>query len=148
MFTRFADKNGFQDCGNPVAPMITGLVHKSSSFLTCDRLWPSLVAETIVWASSRVPVVASDAVSFDKVAHFSVYGRLAILALRAIGVGVVPWLTVSAVSLFGFGDAWHPSFFQRGRAGWPIGWLILGEPCSRCRNFPVEGFTGFTWGSP
>lgn len=64
----------------------------------------------IVVASGRSEVASPDLVDFDKVAHFGVFGLLAILVVRN---GIPPrlaWIAVLAVSLFGLTDEWHQSF--------------------------------------
>lgn len=64
----------------------------------------------IVVASGRSEVASPDLVDFDKVAHFGVFGLLAMLVVRN---GFTPrraWVAVLAVSLFGLTDEWHQSF--------------------------------------
>jgi len=73
-------------------------------------LWPLSLATMIVIASGRSEVAAPSVVGIDKVAHFGVFGLLAILVVRN---GFVPrraWIAVLAVSLFGLTDEWHQSF--------------------------------------
>lgn len=69
-----------------------------------------LLAAVVVLASGRGEVAGPEIVGFDKVAHFHVYGLLALLVARN---GFVPgraWLAVALVSLFGLTDEWHQSF--------------------------------------
>ena len=64
----------------------------------------------IVIASGRSEVAAPSIIGIDKVAHFGVFGLLAILVVRN---GFSPrraWIAVLAVSLFGLTDEWHQSF--------------------------------------
>lgn len=64
----------------------------------------------IVVASGRSEVAAPSIIGIDKVAHFGVFGLLAILVVRN---GFPPrraWFAVLAVSLFGLTDEWHQSF--------------------------------------
>jgi len=71
--------------------------------------WPLALATTIVFASGGE--VASPAiVGIDKVAHFGLFGLLAMLVVRN---GFPPrraWIAVAMVSLFGLTDEWHQSF--------------------------------------
>ncbi|MBX3751359.1 MAG: VanZ family protein [Opitutaceae bacterium] len=72
-------------------------------------LWPFSLATMIVIASGRSEVAAPGVVGIDKVAHFGVFGLLAILVVRN---GFTPrraWVAVLAVSLFGLTDEWHQS---------------------------------------
>jgi len=72
------------------------------------------VAGLIVVASSRGAVAGPPIDHFDKVVHFSVYGLLGTLVVRALGHR--RWvLAVVIVSLFGASDEWHQSFVP-GRA--------------------------------
>jgi len=67
------------------------------------------VAGLIVAASSRGAVAGPQIDHFDKVVHFSVYGLLGTLVVRAVGRS--RWvLAVLVVSLFGASDEWHQSF--------------------------------------
>jgi VanZ family protein len=72
------------------------------------------VAGLVVAASSR-SVVAMPAINnFDKVVHFSVYGLIGTLVLRALG-GKRWGLAVVIVSLFGMSDEIH-QYFTPGRS--------------------------------
>ena len=72
------------------------------------------VASLVVVASSR-SVVAGPAINnFDKVAHFSVYGLMGTLVLRALGGKHWGW-AVASVSLFGVSDEIH-QYFTPGRS--------------------------------
>jgi VanZ family protein len=94
--------------------MITVVVPNTLTKLRRDWIWPLVVAGTIFLASSRevtAPEFTRWIPSFDKVAHFSVYGLLGTLTLR--GLGTRRWahgLAIAAVSLFGASDEWHQSF--------------------------------------
>ncbi len=94
--------------------MITVIVPHTLMKLRRDWAWPLAVAGMIVWASSRMmatPEFTHWIPSFDKLAHFSVYGLLGTLTFRALGRGRwTPWLAIAAVSLFGASDEWHQSF--------------------------------------
>jgi VanZ family protein len=64
----------------------------------------------IVIASGRSEVAAPSVIGIDKVAHFGVFGLLALLVLRT---GFPPrraWVAVALVSAFGLTDEWHQSF--------------------------------------
>jgi VanZ family protein len=92
-----------------------------------DWIWPCAVAGVIVWASSRETVATPEFVhwlpSFDKVAHFCVYGLLGTLTLRALGRGRwAPWLAIAVVSLFGATDEWHQSCVP-GRSSEALDWV-------------------------
>lgn len=60
---------------------------------------------------------------FDKLAHFSVYGLLATLTLKALrNTRSAAWRTIVAVSLFGLSDEWHQSFVP-GRSSTVADWV-------------------------
>jgi VanZ family protein len=67
------------------------------------------VAGMIVAASSRSRVEGPEISHFDKIAHFSVYGLLGTLVLRARGKRAA-WQAVALVSLFGLSDELHQHF--------------------------------------
>ncbi len=68
------------------------------------------VAGLIVVASSRSVVAGPEGINhFDKVVHFSVYGLLGTLVVRAMGVRRWGW-AVAAVSAFGVSDELHQHF--------------------------------------
>ena len=85
--------------------------------------WPLAIAGLIFWASSR-SIVASPLhfTHFDKVVHFSIYGLLATLTVRAVGGRRAAWLALAVVSLFGASDEWHQSFVP-GRACEVADWV-------------------------
>ena len=72
-------------------------------------LHPFLLAALVVAASGRSQVAAPSIINIDKFAHFSVFGLLATLVLRAPGVRRW-WWAVVAVSVFGVGDEIRQSF--------------------------------------
>ncbi len=81
------------------------------------RRWayPVAVATLVVIASSRSAVESGVRIeNFDKVVHFSVYGLLGTLVLRALGGSRWGWAIV-AVSLFGVSDEIH-QYFTPGRS--------------------------------
>ena len=107
--------------------MITVIVPHTLMKFRRDWAWPLAVAGTIVWASSRATMATPEFThwipSFDKLAHFSVYGLLGTLTVRALGRGRwTPWLAIAAVSLFGASDEWHQSFVP-GRASEVKDWV-------------------------
>jgi hypothetical protein len=72
--------------------------------------WPLALATTIFLASGRGTVASPDIVGIDKVAHFGLFGLLAMLVVRN---GFPPrraWIAVALVALFGLTDEWHQSF--------------------------------------
>ena len=86
-------------------------------------IWPFLLAGMIIAASSRSAVAGLDFGGGDKVAHFSVYGLLGTLVVRAFRSG---WrgavLALITVSFFGVTDEWHQSFVP-GREADVMDWL-------------------------
>ena len=107
--------------------MITVIVPNNSRTLRRDWVWPLVVAGTIYWASDHGVVATPEFThwvpSFDKLAHFSVYGLLSTLTLRVLGRGRwAPWLAIGAVSLFGVTDEWHQSFVP-GRSSEVLDWV-------------------------
>ena len=70
----------------------------------------------IFLASTRSKIAGPSIEGSDKVVHFSVYGLLATLVLRAILqskgeiVRHAAWLSIVLVSLYGVSDEWHQSF--------------------------------------
>jgi len=91
-------------------------------------LWVFALAALIFVASSRSKIAAPDVKGTDKVAHFSVYGLLATLVLRALAGADdgkrarAAWLSVLAVSLYGISDEYHQSFTP-GRSVEVADWL-------------------------
>jgi VanZ family protein len=67
------------------------------------------LAVLIVIASSRSAVEGPSVRNFDKVAHFSVYGLLATLVLRAL-TGTRAFWAIVIVSAFGLTDELHQHF--------------------------------------
>ena len=86
---------------------------KSVKFVKTPADWQWLcavgLAATIVCASGQGQVAGPDVVNFDKVVHFSVFGLLATLVLRATGANRW-WLALVIVSVFGATDELHQSF--------------------------------------
>lgn len=72
-------------------------------------LFPIALAAMIVIASGRGQVAGPDIVNFDKLAHFSIFGLLATLVVRAPGMKHA-WIAVFVVSLFGISDEIRQSF--------------------------------------
>lgn len=68
-----------------------------------------VVASLIVIASSRSAVEGPKIEHFDKIVHFSVYGLLGTLVVRALGRPRAIWAVV-LVSGFGVSDELHQSF--------------------------------------
>jgi VanZ family protein len=77
---------------------------------SCRRwVYPVLLAGLIVVASSCSAVAGPAINNFDKVVHFSVYGLLGTLMVRALGVR--RWgRAILIVSLFGASDELHQHF--------------------------------------
>lgn len=63
----------------------------------------------VVVASGRSQVAAPNVVNIDKLIHFSVFGLLATLVVRAPGMRGA-WMAAVAVSLFGIADEIRQSF--------------------------------------
>lgn len=72
-------------------------------------LFPVALASMIVIASGRGQVAGPEIVNFDKLAHFSVFGLLATLVVRAPGMKHA-WVAVFVVSVFGISDEIRQSF--------------------------------------
>ena len=106
--------------------MFTGIVDTVSFKRRRDWIWPLAVAGVIVWASDHGLVATPEFThwipSFDKLAHFSIFGLLGTLTLRVGRGRWAPWLAVAAVSLFGMSDEWHQSFVP-GRACEVLDWV-------------------------
>lgn len=68
-----------------------------------------VVASLIVIASGRSAVEGPKVEHFDKIVHFSVYGLLGTLVVRALGRPRAIW-AVALVSGFGVSDEVHQSF--------------------------------------
>ena len=68
-----------------------------------------VLATVVVLASGRSAVAAPPVVSFDKIAHFSIFGLMATLVLRPLKSRHWFWAVV-IVSLFGISDEIHQSF--------------------------------------
>jgi VanZ family protein len=78
-------------------------------FLRRAWLWPLLLTLAITWESvEAVPSVGPDWLSFDKLAHFGVFGLLATTIARLEEAQRWPLLralwAVVLVSVYGFGD--------------------------------------------
>jgi VanZ family protein len=98
------------------------------------------LAATVVAASGRGQVASPHIVGFDKVAHFHIFGLLALLVARN---GFVPgraWLAVALVSLFGLTDELHQGFTP-GRSVEVADWVAdtLGA------TFAVTLYARWTW---
>lgn len=63
----------------------------------------------VVIASGRSQVAAPSVVNIDKLIHFSVFGLLATLVVRAPGMRGA-WMAALVVSIFGIGDEIRQSF--------------------------------------
>lgn len=72
-------------------------------------IFAAALAGLIVIASSRSAVEGPSVRNFDKVAHFSVYGLLATLVLRAL-IGTRAFWAIVIVSAFGVSDELHQHF--------------------------------------
>lgn len=72
-------------------------------------IYPCVLAAMIVVASGRSQVAAPEVVNIDKLIHFSVFGLLATLVVRAPGIRAA-WMAVLLVSLFGISDEIRQSF--------------------------------------
>ncbi len=72
-------------------------------------VYPIALAAMVVVASGRSQVAAPHIVNIDKMVHFSVFGLIATLVLRAPGVGRW-WAAVALVSGFGICDEMRQSF--------------------------------------
>ncbi|WP_425601740.1 VanZ family protein [Geminisphaera colitermitum] len=72
-------------------------------------LYVLLLIATIIWASSHGQVAGPKITNFDKLAHFSVFGLMATLVLRQVGIRRW-WLALLLVSAFGATDEIHQSF--------------------------------------
>lgn len=68
-----------------------------------------LLIATIIWASGHGQVAGPKITNFDKLAHFSVFGLMATLVLRQVGIRRW-WLALLLVSAFGASDEIHQSF--------------------------------------
>lgn len=106
------------------------------------RRWayPVAVATLVVIASSRSAVESGVRIeNFDKVVHFSVYGLLGTLVLRALGGSRWGWAIV-VVSLFGVSDELHQGFTP-GRAMEFADWVAdtLGATVA------VAAYRNWTW---
>ncbi len=106
------------------------------------RRWayPVAVATLVFIASSRSAVESGIHVAnFDKVVHFSVYGLLGTLVLRALGGQRWGWAIV-AVSLFGVSDEIH-QHFTPGRSTELADWVAdtLGATVA------VTGYRQWAW---
>jgi len=86
-----------------------GAVKTSESSPIRRWAYAAAVALLIFAASSRSTVAGPRIEHFDKVVHFSIYGLLGTLVVRALGAG--RWgRAVLLVSLYGASDEWHQSF--------------------------------------
>ena len=82
-------------------------------FPTLKRLvWPLLLAFTIFLASGTSEIAAPDVVSFDKLAHFLVFGLIGILVLRCRKAITWKWAITAFLitSLYGGLDEYRQSF--------------------------------------
>lgn len=84
--------------------------------------WAAALALTVIAASHRSAVAAPSVISFDKVAHFCVYGLLATLVQRALPGRRAPLVAVLVVSLFGVTDEVHQAFVP-GRSSEVADWV-------------------------
>jgi VanZ family protein len=78
-------------------------------------LWPVVLTAVITWESlSHMPSVGPDWLSFDKLAHFGVFGLLATAVVRIERVKSRRWrgamVAVALVSAYGGLDEWLQSF--------------------------------------
>jgi VanZ family protein len=74
-------------------------------------LWPVIVAVLIFGASGRSQVADPGIPNLDKIVHFSVYGLLATLVVRARAGGRAwPWMALVITSLYGITDEIHQSY--------------------------------------
>lgn len=72
--------------------------------------WPFALAVMIVVASGRSQLAAPALMTFDKLAHFSLFGLLATLVVRNGFPARRAWVAWLFVSAFGLTDEWHQSF--------------------------------------
>lgn len=110
MLLKFSDSPlGFRRTANTLRAMF-------SPQQSSRRRWAFAlaVAGLVVVASSRSAVAGPAINNFDKVVHFSVYGLLGTLVLRALGGRHGGW-AVAIVSLFGVSDEIH-QYFTPGRS--------------------------------
>jgi VanZ family protein len=105
------------------------------------RRWAyaAVIAGLIVIASSRSAVGGPKVEHSDKIVHFSVYGLLGTLVVRAWGRRRAVWAVV-AVSAFGASDEVHQAFTP-GRSMEFADWVAdtLGAVVAVC------GYTRWTW---
>lgn len=91
-----------------------------------DWIWPLLVAAAVIWESDQsklaTPRFAEWIPSFDKLAHFCVYGLLATMIVRARFRGIGPAATIVIVSIFGLTDEWH-QYYTPGRSCDVMDWV-------------------------
>jgi VanZ family protein len=99
--------------GFPLGFRLTALtllpVTSSASHRRRRWIFAAALAGLIVIASSRSAVEGPSVRNFDKVAHFSVYGLLATLVVRALISARAFWAIV-IVSIFGLSDELHQHF--------------------------------------
>lgn len=114
-------------------------VASEQPFLFRRWAYVAAIAGLIVIASSRSAVEGPKVEHFDKVVHFSVYGLLATLVVRAWGRPRSVWAVV-AVSAFGVSDELH-QHFTPGRSMEFADWVAdtLGAAVA------VWGYTRWTW---
>ena len=84
-------------------------------------IFAATLAGLIVIASSRSAVAGPSVRNFDKVAHFSVYGLLATLVVRAL-MGTRAFWAIVIVSAFGVSDEFH-QYFTPGRSMEFMDWV-------------------------
>ena len=74
-------------------------------------VWPLILAAAIFGASGTSDVPGPVIPYLDKVVHFSLFGLLGTVVLRATLAMPRGWIwAVVIVSLFGLSDEWHQSF--------------------------------------
>lgn len=114
-------------------------VDSEQQFLFRRWAYVAAIAGLIVIASSRSAVGGPKIEHFDKVVHFSVYGLLGTLVVRAWGRPRAVWAVV-AVSAFGVSDEVH-QYFTPGRSMEFADWMAdtLGATGA------VWAYTRWTW---
>jgi len=85
-------------------------------------IWPVLLAVAISVASSRPRLADMGFDGSDKVAHFAVFGLLAILVCRLKPGWRFAVLAAVLTSVYGGLDEWHQSFVPGRKAG-PDDWV-------------------------
>lgn len=72
-------------------------------------VYPAALGMMVVMASGRSQMAAPSIVNIDKLGHFSIFGLLATLVLRAPGIRFW-WMALLVVSVFGASDEIRQSF--------------------------------------